>query len=140
MLKVALTRSYSALSKRTNKVKVQILKDFPQFQLYKGQVTRVSPSLMRNYLHIGNGARYILSESDVDEELLQVSAEKMLKKPVDTSKVIKQVKPKTQAAAVDVTSNTKATISTDENPKKKEEKVLSSGVTLKDVKIPGLDL
>lgn len=62
----------SALTKRTHRVKVQVLKDFPRFQLYKGQVANVKPSLMRNYLHNFNGAKYILSEEhDINTELLK---------------------------------------------------------------------
>ncbi|CCH46909.1 hypothetical protein BN7_6514 [Wickerhamomyces ciferrii] len=50
---------YSARSKRLNKAEVQLLKDFPNVGV-KGQIVKVSHSLMRNTLHRYNGAAYIL--------------------------------------------------------------------------------
>lgn len=52
---------YSAVSKRRNKAEVQLLKDFPNIGK-KGQILKVSHSLMRNKLHRYNGACYILPD------------------------------------------------------------------------------
>lgn len=43
------------------KIPVQLLKDFDNFG-YRGEVIKVLPSVMRNYLHMGNGAAYITNE------------------------------------------------------------------------------
>lgn len=49
-------------SKRSNtlseKIQVQLLKDHPKLGV-RGEIVRVKPAFMRNYLHIGNGACYI---------------------------------------------------------------------------------
>lgn len=50
---------YSVASKRFNKAEVQLLKDFPSVGK-KGQILKVSHSLMRNKLHPHNGACYIV--------------------------------------------------------------------------------
>lgn len=50
---------YSVASKKFNKAEVQLLRDFPNVGV-KGQVLKVSHSLMRNRLHQRNGACYIL--------------------------------------------------------------------------------
>ena len=130
MLKVSTFRAYSALSKRTNKVKVQLLKDFPQFQLYKGQVTQVSPSLMRNYLHLSNGARYILKEQDIDENL---HAQSITEAATRAKVVQKAVKEQIQKAAEKIPQEPVAVA-------KETPKVFNSGVTVSDVKIPGLEI
>ncbi|SCU78045.1 LANO_0A01926g1_1 [Lachancea nothofagi CBS 11611] len=132
MLRLTSLRSYSALSKRTNKVKVQLLKDFPQFQLYKGQVASVSPSLMRNYLHWGNGARYIKEETDIDALLQAKSVEAAT---LRTKIAVKSVKKDDVAKEKPLREQ-----SIQDDAKEVEEKIFSSGVTLKDVKIPGLEI
>lgn len=125
----ALRASYSALSKRTTKVKVQLLKDFPKFQLYKGQVTLVRPSLMRNFLHLGNGARYVLQDQDIDQILLAQSKRRDVRKDASSKRKVERVK-KTKSEELPV-----------EQKEQKEDKgVFSSGVTVEDVKIPGLNL
>ncbi|SCU92966.1 LAFA_0F13960g1_1 [Lachancea sp. 'fantastica'] len=135
MLRIGLPRSYSALSKRTNKVKVQLLKDFPKFQLYKGQVASVSPSLMRNYLHSKNGARYILADEDIDQQL-QAKAFEL------TALRVKEVAKKDQDKMVvgEQPVEEKETSQKEEIEKKKQPKLFNSGITLKDVKIPGLEI
>lgn len=49
-------------SKRSNavsdKIQVQLLKDHPKLGV-RGEIVRVKPAFMRNYLHMGNGACYI---------------------------------------------------------------------------------
>ncbi|SCV03990.1 LAME_0H14862g1_1 [Lachancea meyersii CBS 8951] len=126
-------RAYSALSKRTNKVKVQLLKDFPQFQLYKGQVTSVSPSLMRNYLHWRNGARYILNNEDIDLSLQAQAVELAALRSKDV--VRKEKQERTISETVTEEQTTKK-----ESKEIKQPKLFDSGLTLKDVKIPGLEL
>lgn len=132
MFKGSLTL-YSALSKRTHRVKVQLLKDFPKFQLYKGEVALVKPSLMRNFLHNGNGARYILQDSDVNKELLNLTKKQPAKKA--DAKNVKSKKSKL------VTIN-KAPVPTKEQSKtsKNEKTGLSPNLTIENVKIPGLEL
>ncbi|CAR21290.1 mitochondrial 54S ribosomal protein bL9m MRPL50 [Lachancea thermotolerans CBS 6340] len=142
MFKAPALRAYSALSKRSKKVKVQLLKDFPQFQLYKGQVTQVSPSLMRNYLHLSNGARYILHEEEIDEGL---RAESIAAAAARATSVQKAVKRQIEAAAEKIKGNdAKESEKTKESEKPDAEKqaprVFNSGVTINDVKIPGLDI
>lgn len=121
----------SALSKRTKKVKVQLLKDFPMFQLYKGQVVQVKPSFMRNYLHNYNGARYILQDSDIDTLLFQQSQERevTIKKTTINTSEVREVQ---KAEKIEI----KQTSKEEEKPKG----VLEKEITIKDIKIPGLDL
>lgn len=45
----------------TEKIAVQLLKDFPRIGT-KGEIVRVRPAFMRNYLHLNNGACYITKE------------------------------------------------------------------------------
>ncbi|CUS23356.1 LAQU0S09e02916g1_1 [Lachancea quebecensis] len=142
MFKAPALRAYSALSKRTNKVKVQLLKDFPQFQLYKGQVAQVSPSLMRNYLHLSNGARYILGDEEIDQGL---HAESITAAAARAASVQKAVKKQIEKAAEKIKgSDVKESEKTKEGEKsvaeKETPKVFNSGVTVSDVKIPGLDI
>ncbi|SJM86964.1 related to 54S ribosomal protein L50, mitochondrial [Zygosaccharomyces bailii] len=123
----------SALSKRTKRVKVQLLKDFPIFQLYKGEVTQVKPSFMRNYLHNYNGARYIMQEADIDVALLQGFQARQ--------EELKTVKKEAKAVKLQVDE---APLS-EKQPKpvmaeKKPKGILEKEITVKDVKIPGLDL
>ncbi|QLQ81320.1 hypothetical protein HG537_0F00810 [Torulaspora globosa] len=130
---------FSALSKRTKRVRVQLLKDFPMFNLYKGQVTKVKPSFMRNYLHNFNGARYVMSESDIDVELLSRSQER------DT---LVREKPNTDMNSTEVSDKIKKTSGngndrTTKEVKQKQEKpkgILEKNITIEDVKIPGLQL
>lgn len=125
----ALRASYSALSKRTTKVKVQLLKDFPKFQLYKGQVTLVRPSLMRNFLHLGNGARYVLQDQDIDQILLAQSKRRDVRKDASSKRKVERVK-KTKSEELPV----------GQEEQKEDKGVFSSGVTVEDVNIPGLNL
>lgn len=123
----------SALSKRTKRVKVQLLKDFPIFQLYKGEVTQVKPSFMRNYLHNYNGARYIMQEADIDVALLQGFQERQ--------EELKTVKKESKAVKHQVDNAPPS----EKQPKpvileKKPKGILEKEITVKDVKIPGLDL
>lgn len=121
----------SALSKRTKKVKVQLLKDFPMFQLYRGQVVQVKPSFMRNYLHNFNGARYILQDSDIDTLLFQQSQER----EVTVKKTIMNA-PEVHEAPKATKMEIKSTATQEEKPKG----VLEKEITIKDINIPGLDL
>lgn len=60
LLQITLVRKGS--SRRSNavsdKIQVQLLKDHPKLGA-RGEIVRVKPAFMRNYLHIGNGACYI---------------------------------------------------------------------------------
>ncbi|SCU89134.1 LADA_0E13850g1_1 [Lachancea dasiensis] len=133
MLRVTSLRSYSALSKRTNKVKVQLLKDFPKFQLYEGQVATVSPSLMRNYLHRGNGARYILKDADIDTQLQAKSVELASSRIMSVS-----LESKVQPNVLKEENVTVEVAKSEPKTKVEDVKIFKSGVTVKDVKIPGL--
>ena len=127
----------SALSKRTKRVQVQLLKDFPRFHLYKGEVARVKPSLMVNYLHYGNGARYILSEDQVDQGLLEYSkkqAELRKASQPSASKVVSE----TTASTAATTAGIRADVKEEEPPAEKKKGFLDSDITVNDVKIPGL--
>lgn len=128
---------YSALSKRTKRVQVQLLKDFPRFHLYKGEVAKVKPSLMLNYLHYGNGARYILEESQVDQALLEYS-----KQQAEIRKAALAQEKKLQAEqAMDIEEETfelQKDIPKEDIEQKKG--FLDSEITIKDVNIPGLRL
>ena len=108
----------SALTKRTKRTKVQILRDFPTFQLFKGEVIEVKPSLMRNYLYNDNGARYILSDDQIDanlyDDFVKLKAEREMKKKA----VHKPVKTKEK--------------------KKEIIGILDNDITIDDVFIPGL--
>ncbi|CCF58675.1 hypothetical protein KAFR_0F00780 [Kazachstania africana CBS 2517] len=120
----------SATSKRIKRVKVQLLKDFPQFQLSKGQVTDVKPSLMRNYLHNFNGARYILKDTDVDTVLLKsykVNEASTQKDQQPAAKLMSKAQVKEGRALEKMLG------------KPREKKVLDNDISLKDVYIPGLD-
>lgn len=131
----------SALSKRTKRVKVQVLKDFPIFQLYKGEVAQVKPSFMRNYLHNYNGARYILQESDVDVGLLKGFQARQAE--LKASKMQSEAAKAQTAKAQTITSQTaKSEIppETKKSEPKRLKGILEKDVTVKDVKIPGLDI
>ncbi|KAH3903578.1 related to 54S ribosomal protein L50, mitochondrial [Saccharomycodes ludwigii] len=128
----------SALTKRNNRVKVQLLKDFPEFQLYKGQVANVKASLMNNFLHYNNGAKFILKDSDIDQALVTYRTKHVT---ADTTIPKKVVLQKTKI------NNQTASLKTEEPkevPKLKKEKLpqssINKDVTLDNIKIPGLDI
>lgn len=126
----------SALTKRTKKVKVQLLRDFPRFQLYKGQVAQVKPSLMRNYLHNFNGAKYILQDADVNTQLFEQYT--ALEQEREQAAALAQA-----AAAELATKQQKAQAAKpklSQEAKKQERRTHDKDVTIKDVYIPGLDL
>lgn len=125
----------SALSKRTKKVKIQVLKDFPMFNLVKGEVTQVKPSFMRNYLHNFNGARYIMQDSDIDQLLLQKSLakENLVKEKVKSAPINTITKKDNKKEAAQ-------SVTKPEVEKSKPKGLLERDITIKDVKIPGLDL
>ncbi|AET37850.1 mitochondrial 54S ribosomal protein bL9m MRPL50 Ecym_2097 [Eremothecium cymbalariae DBVPG len=123
-------RVCSALTKRNNRVKVQLLKDFPRFQLYKGEVANVKPSLMRNFLHNNNGARYILKDDDINQELLLAS------KSVDRQSSQVVLQPKMETAKVSPKEE-KPEISV-QHEQSKRKYGITPGLTVEDVKIPGL--
>lgn len=87
---------------------------------------------MRNYLHNSNGARYILSDGDIDTTLLAQSAdlEAMRNKKLAHS----NIKPKKEPAKVSKAIEVK------EVEEEKPSSILERNITVKDVKIPGLDL
>lgn len=129
----------SALSKRTKKVKIQVLKDFPMFNLVKGEVTQVKPSFMRNYLHNFNGARYVMNEGDIDQSLLQESLTRGIemrekKKSASNVTVISPVSKK------NVKQEAAQPVAKPEAEKPKPKGILEREITIKDVKIPGLDV
>ena len=130
----------SALTKRTHRVKIQVLKDFPRFQLFKGQVTKAKPSLMRNYLHNFNGAKYILDEErDVDMELLRSYQARELKLAEDRQLLSKYQEMEAQKRI----KSQKQSVFGDEkqdNPKEEKKGLLDSEITIEEVKIPGLDM
>lgn len=102
------------------------------FQLFKGQVVQVKPSFMRNYLHNYNGARYILKDTDIDETLLAQSRE------IEASKnTIDKAANLTLGGKKEMKKEAKSEVA-EEKPKPKG--ILENDITIKDVKIPGLDL
>ncbi|EJS41902.1 mrpl50p [Saccharomyces arboricola H-6] len=130
----------SALTKRTHRVKVQVLRDFPRFQLLKGQVTKVKPSLMRNYLHNFNGAKYIINEEhDVNVELLKLYQARELKLEEDRQLHSKHQEMETQRRNE---SQKQSVFGQKKEKSSKEDKngLLDSGITIEEVKIPGLDI
>ncbi|GMM55940.1 mitochondrial 54S ribosomal protein [Maudiozyma humilis] len=126
----------SALTKRTKKVKVQLMRDFPRFQLYKGQVAQVKPSLMRNYLHNFNGAKYILQDADINAQLL------------DSYNALEQERERAaqaaHAAAVELAATQQraqaAKPKLSQEAKRQDRRTHDKNVTIKDVYIPGLDI
>ncbi|AGO10051.1 AaceriAAR061Wp [[Ashbya] aceris (nom. inval.)] len=137
-------RACSAFSKRNNKVRVQILQNFERFQLYRGEVVNVSPSLMRNYLHRNNGARYILWDKDIDQALAQEAA--ATRQKLQSQKAAAEASQSVAEAAV--VQKTAETGSDADKPTDNEKPAeppakrsgLSSRPTVADVKIPGLEL
>ncbi|KAL6942575.1 hypothetical protein ACO0QE_003756 [Hanseniaspora vineae] len=139
----------SALTKRTKKVRVQILKDFPKLEYLKGDVVEVKPSLMNNVLHGHNGAKFILQSSDIDQALLEKATslrrvrQEMLEKERQAQvqlaeqqlKQQKEVKFFTEAKK-DAQKDSKK----EDEGKKLENSAIDKNLTLKDIKIPGLDL
>lgn len=125
---------YSALTKRTKRVKIQVLRDFPQFNLFKGEVTQVKPSMMRNYLHDFNGAKYILQDSDINTLLFEnFTKEEQIRE--------KEILANQQAVAAAAASVTKMDTQTKPKLSKEAEKQeKKKDVTIKDVYIPGLNL
>ena len=127
----------SALSKRTKRVKVQLLRDFPRLSLFKGQVTQVKQSLMMNYLYPFNGAKYIMKSEDIRPGLLKQYE-------------IRQVELKKQAELAaqkneSATTNHRKKDSMDSNTggeevQKKKITFLGTDITTKDIKIPGLNV
>ncbi|SCU87908.1 LAMI_0D07976g1_1 [Lachancea mirantina] len=138
MLGISVRRTYSALSKRTNKTKVQLLRDFPNFQLIRGQVLEVSPSLMRNYLHPGNGARYIMNNGQIDSQLENEALAKLTARQSATRSKKESIEAKPKEAGGAAPASVEKTVKMPEKTKQKH--IFSSGVTLEDAKIPGLDL
>ncbi|CAI7323757.1 ASB_collapsed_G0047780.mRNA.1.CDS.1 [Saccharomyces cerevisiae] len=130
----------SALTKRTHRVKVQVLKDFPRFQLYKGQVANVKPSLMRNYLHNFNGAKYILSEEhDINTELLKQYQTREAKLEEDHQQLSKRHETEVQKN-MELRKESVFSHKKEEKPKEEKKGLLDSGITIEEVKIPGLDI
>ncbi|CAD6644649.1 XXYS1_4_G0014830.mRNA.1.CDS.1 [Saccharomyces cerevisiae] len=130
----------SALTKRTDRVKVQVLKDFPRFQLYKGQVANVKPSLMRNYLHNFNGAKYILSEEhDINTELLKQYQTREAKLEEDRQQLSKRHETEVQKN-MELRKESVFGHKKEEKPKEEKKGLLDSGITIEEVKIPGLDI
>jgi len=133
---------YSALTKRTKKVRVQVLRDFPRFQLYKGQVTQVKPSLMRNYLHNFNGAKYIMEDTDINTILF----ERYSVQEQEREKEATALAAAHQAAMINAATNNSATsgnkpkLSQEMKNQEKKKITHNKDVTIKDVYIPGLDI
>ena len=124
----------SALSKRTKRVKVQILKDFPTLQYLRGQVVEVKPSLMRNYLHNYNGAKYILKDADIDTVLLSEYTARKEQLDLEMAVSREQVESK-QSKDVGLQQQQQQQMKG-----RKRSHVLDSDVSIKDVVIPGLDI
>lgn len=73
---------------KSGKISVQLLKDFPLVGA-RGEVVRVKPAFMRNYLHVNNGACYLLEGQGpripivkrVKQEARKVPVEKKVVEP-----------------------------------------------------------
>ncbi|CCH61937.1 hypothetical protein TBLA_0F04040 [Henningerozyma blattae CBS 6284] len=124
--------NYSVLSKRTKRVTVQLLRDFPNFQFYEGQVIKVKPSVMINYLHRGNGARYILKDSDIDTSLLKYSQDQENLRQLAKQKSIEQEQRSIMMQQQDELKKVQMA--------KEKSKILTRRIGLKDVSIPGLNI
>lgn len=111
---------------------MQLLKDFPAFQLWRGQVAHVKPSLMRNYLHAKNGARYIVDDMDIDHPLMRAyeSRQEFAATEISSKAILNQ-------ATKQVTLQSPTTTEKPE-PVRKSFLEEHADVTLDDVKIPGL--
>lgn len=139
----------SALTKRTKKVRVQILKDFPKLEYLKGDVVEVKPSLMNNVLHGHNGAKFILQSNDIDQALLakatslRTARQEMLERERQSQVQLVEQQLKKQKEVKFFSENKKdeqnESKKDDEN-KKLENSAIDENLTLKDIKIPGLDL
>ncbi|CCD27352.1 mitochondrial 54S ribosomal protein bL9m MRPL50 NDAI_0K01610 [Naumovozyma dairenensis CBS 421] len=142
----------SSFSKRTKRVQVQLLKDFPMFHLFKGQVTKVKPSFMRNFLHHGNGAKYILDDKkDIDPLLLASYQERQAEIELMNAKAAASASPAITMSTNSVSPLTRTDLETlkqlmlekkekDDEKHEKKEKGINPDITLENVKIPGLDL
>ena len=126
---------YSALTKRTKRVKIQVLRDFPQFNLFKGEVTQVKPSMMRNYLHDFNGAKYILQDSDINTLLFEnFTKEEQIREKEQLAN------QQAMAAAAAVATAKAETLKKPKLSKEVEKQEKKKDITIKDVYIPGLNL
>lgn len=113
---------------------------FPRFQLYKGQVANVKPSLMRNYLHNFNGAKYILSEEhDINTELLKQYQTREAKLEEDRQQLSKRHETEVQKN-MELRKESVFGHKKEEKPKEEKKGLLDSGITIEEVKIPGLDI
>lgn len=84
---------------------------------------------MRNFLHLGNGARYVLQDQDIDQILLAQSKRRDVRKDASSKRKVERVK-KTKSEELPV----------GQEEQKEDKGVFSSGVTVEDVNIPGLNL
>lgn len=114
----------NASSKRTppradKRIPVQLLKDFPNVGV-RGEIVKVLPSVMRNYLHMNNGAAYLIKGKEgpripvVDRSVYLAQQEKIkqrdgeikaAKKKEEAEKLAKETKASTTALSVDELSN-----------------------------------
>lgn len=75
------------------KIPVQLLKDHPTVGL-QGEIVRVRPAFMRNYLHRGNGACYLTKEQGPRIPVVEKSRQKERKPVVEAkneTKIVEQV-------------------------------------------------
>lgn len=140
---------FSALTKKNKRVKVQILKDFPRFNLMQGEVAQVKPTVMINYLHRGDGARYIMDEArDVDvglyeqfkvrrqqvkDEALKLEQERKLQR--EQQRMREEQEAKLQLKKVELGEQQVVL-----QRKRRKDTKWNKDITVEDIKIPGLTL
>lgn len=137
----------SALTKKYKRVKVQILKDFPRFKLAKGEIAQVKPTVMINYLHRGNGAKYIMDDTkDINIELYeefkkrrQMLKDEQLKLEQEEREQMEHQRKETEEAKLRIQAE-KDKRKKDIHNAKEQIKKWNKKITVEDVKIPGLKL
>lgn len=79
LVRFATTR---AAASKSSKIRVQLLKDFPLVGA-RGEVIRVKPAFMRNYLHVNNGACYLLEGQEPRIPVVKRVKQEVRKAPVE---------------------------------------------------------
>ena len=95
---------------------------------------------MRNYLHNFNGAKYILSEEhDINTELLKQYQTREAKLEEDRQQLSKRHETEVQKN-MELRKESFFGHKKEEKPKEEKKGLLDSGITIEEVKIPGLDI
>lgn len=79
LVRFASTRT---VANKSGKISVQLLKDFPLVGA-RGEVVRVKPAFMRNYLHVNNGACYLIEGQGPRIPIVKKVKQEVRKAPVE---------------------------------------------------------